>query len=141
MAKLNPPVPVASSRFNDWISDLYRFLKPVADSWTPTITAGSGTFTSVAATSAQYRVTNGTCFWRVTVFITTNGTAAGSIKVTLPLEAKYAHVGNGRNTSSGKQLQTIGAAGDSFVLVVNYDNSYPGASGQNIELNGFYLIS
>lgn len=53
-------------------------------SFTPTITAGSGTFTTVSA-SSRYLVIGKMCHWIGRVTITTVGTASGAVVLTLPV--------------------------------------------------------
>jgi hypothetical protein len=60
-------------------------------SFTPTVTAGSGTFTTVSATS-RYLIVGKMCHWYGRVTITTVGTASGGIILTIPVN-RYA-VGN-----------------------------------------------
>ncbi|WP_454626969.1 pyocin knob domain-containing protein [Bradyrhizobium cenepequi] len=55
-------------------------------SYTPTVTAGSGTFTSVSATG-RYKIIGKTVFLQITVIITTVGTAAGTVNCSLPAAA------------------------------------------------------
>ena len=52
--------------------------------YTPTVTAGTGSFTSVSATS-RYVVLGKMCHWLGKVTITTVGTASGAIVLTVPV--------------------------------------------------------
>lgn len=109
------------------------------DSWTPTVSASSGTFTSVSATG-KYAVIGGLTFFRVIITITTNGTAASIARFTLPTTATEAAVFYGRETgSAGNQLQGSVAASSAVVDVVTYNNLYPGASGATLTVAGFYV--
>lgn len=108
-------------------------------SWTTTISASSGTFTTVSAT-AKYALIGGLYFIRVIITITTNGTAASIVRFTLPTTATEAAVFYGRETgSAGNQLQGSVAASSDTVDVVTYNNAYPGASGATLTISGFYL--
>lgn len=107
--------------------------------WTPTVTAGSGTFTSASATGSYTKVGNAV-HWRSTITITTNNTAATNVQITLPFTAASANVSGGRQTTSGKMLQGICNAAAASVAIVNYDNTYPGASGVTLEINGTLFV-
>jgi hypothetical protein len=72
--------------------------------WTPTVTSGSGSFTTVSATGTYVKVGKQVAI-RTTITITTVGTASGDIVFTLPFTSSTSPNGDG-----------IGAAGEfSFV--------------------------
>lgn len=107
-------------------------------SWTPTVTASSGTFTTVSATG-KYALIGGLYFIRAIITITTVGSAAGIARFTLPTTATEAAVFYGRETgSAGNQLQGSVAASSDTVDVVTYNNAFPGASGATLTVSGFY---
>jgi hypothetical protein len=109
-------------------------------SYTPSISAASGTFTSVSA-SGKYKQIGKTTFVHMAITITTNGTAAGHIIASTPSSCNLTHGGvfYGRaDVVSGKMLQGIIGAGLSAVNITNYDNTYPGASGETIVVQGTY---
>ena len=127
-----------------WLQKLVALPEPFK-TYTPVITAGSGAFTTVSATG-RYRIIGKLVFIQITVTITTNGTAATQVNVTLPFAsvnvAGVDHVMPGRAVAvSGKMLQGIVGANSSVLAVVNYDNTYPGASGEMLALSGFYEIN
>lgn len=71
--------------------------------------------------------------------ITTNGTGAGAVTATLPLAASgvITSVTGGREfDASGKAL--TGQITGSSVGIRFYDNTYLGADGVRIRLNGYY---
>jgi hypothetical protein len=104
--------------------------------YTPTITATSGTFTTVSATGRYLVIGKLTCV-RVVVSITTNGTAAGSVNASLPNTANGNAVLSGReNNITGKMLQ--GPISGSTLSILNYDNTYPGGSGYSLIVSGCY---
>lgn len=109
--------------------------------YVPTVTAGSGTFTSASATS-RYKKLGSVVIAKFTVTITTNGTAAGGVHLTLPVAAlTTAYVGTGRgNGVSGKQLQAI-TVGTSALYIFNYDGTHPGANGESLEVTIVYETS
>jgi hypothetical protein len=97
--------------------------------YTPTVTAGSGTFTTVSATGKYTKIGNA-WFTRILITITTNGTAATSVTASLPATASERCSVYGReNGSSGKALAGEVQSGNSNASIVNYDNTYPGGSG------------
>jgi hypothetical protein len=110
--------------------------------YTPTITIGSGSLTAYAA-YGRYRQLGKTVFVRITVSITTNGTAAGAVNATLPFAVKTdanAHqVMSGVETSNtGKLLRGIMLSGGSTVEIKFYDSTYPGANGNVLTVEGVY---
>ncbi len=109
----------------------------IAAAWTaytPTITAQTGTFTSVAS-SGRYLIVGKTVFIQVAVAITTNGTAAGFISASLPV----ACIGNyeivGRKFSTNEIL--LGSVG-SVIAILKYDGTYPGGDGVTVAMSGVY---
>ncbi len=117
----------------------------VAAAWTaytPTITAGTGSFTTVSATG-RYLAIGKLVLVQIVITITTNGTAATSVKATLPalgnVASGYTMYGRA-NTVSGKALQGIVNFATALATIFNYDNTYPGASGETITMNGFYEV-
>jgi hypothetical protein len=127
-----------------WFNKLVALPEPFT-TYTPVITAGSGTFTTVSATG-RYRRIGKLIFIQITITITTNGTAAGSVIATLPFTALnlsgVTHVLAGRALApSGKMLQGQINSGVNFVNIENYDNTYPGADGQTLVVSGFYEIN
>lgn len=109
--------------------------------YTPTATPTSGTFTTASAIGSYTRIGR-QMFVTVTLSITTNGTAAGAIDISLPLSvgATYSHAGCGRETAvSGKMLQGITSPGFSSFRVFNYDGTYPGGNGTNLVMQLTYF--
>lgn len=108
----------------------------VLDTWTaytPTITSGSGTFTTTSAVGAWQRV--GTAIHvRVAITITTNGTAATDVRFSLPATSAgnvtgIGGGGAGRNNTTGPMLQCFIPASSTIAVLNQYDNTYPGADG------------
>jgi hypothetical protein len=99
--------------------------------YTPTVTAQSGTITTYTATG-EYTKIGRLVNVSVKITITTNGTAAGYLIVSLPsgLAANNAitQVGAGREDGvTGDMLQVLSAA--SNMIIVTYDAVYPGGNG------------
>lgn len=111
------------------------------NTYTPTITAATGTFTTVAATGVYWVIQN-QCFYEVIVTITTVGTAAGACIFTLPFVNVARDVmGYGRETVlNGKQLTVTIPASSTTGEIRNYDNSTPNASTARLVVAGNYQI-
>lgn len=109
--------------------------------WTtyvPTITAASGTLTTASATG-RYRQIGKTVFVEMILTITTNGTGSGTVRATLPVNPQADAILAGRgNLVSGKALQGAISTSNNLVNITNYDNTYPGASGESLILSGVY---
>lgn len=114
---------------------------PQADwtAFTPVVTSGTGTITTLGAVDCAYRVDGKTVHYRGSITITTNGTAATSIFITLPLSGKagkkFMFVGR-EDGVSGSILQ--GALQNAGMTITTYNNGYPGANGAIILFNGTY---
>jgi len=108
-------------------------------SWTPTIGSGTGTITTKSGTG-KYIQTGKIVNWQLAITITTNGTGAGYVTFTLPVNSldTEAYVGSGRATaSSGRQLQCRTDSANT-VRVYDYSNAYPATSGEKLILSGTY---
>jgi hypothetical protein len=115
-------------------------------SYTPTITVGAGTITTLGTVAGRYKTIGKTLFWSASVAITTNGTAATSLSISLPAGMTVNASGDcivaGREQLvSGSMLQGRAAAGTTSVLVLTYNNAYPGASGCRIIVSGVIEIA
>jgi hypothetical protein len=118
--------------------------KIAAEVWTtytPTITAGSGAFTTVSATG-RFLTLGKTRLLRIVISITTNGTAATSILATLPAgnPLDFNWILSGREqTSTGHSL--IGSiVSNTQMQITKYDATYPGADGRTLVVNGAYEL-
>lgn len=113
----------------------------LSDPWktyTPTVTAASGAFTSAAA-NGSWVLFGHQVSLTVNVNIITNGTANAAINATLPFTATSNAVLSGRAVNnSGKMLQGLISAGSNVVEIFNYDNTYPGSNGEAIVVSGIY---
>lgn len=108
--------------------------------YTPTVTAGSGTFTTVSATGSYVRV-NKLVFVKFIVTITNNGTAGSSVGVSLP----FACGGNGGGgTGSGRETNVTGNmfnvlfTSATTISLLTPTNGYPGGTGYG--LSGFAIV-
>jgi hypothetical protein len=109
--------------------------------WTPTITSSTGTITAYTS-SGQYKVQDLTVYYQIEINITTNGTGAGSVNSTLPFSSPLVTgVGNGREiVINGNSILATTIALDNKIIITNYDNTYPGANGCRLIVNGSYII-
>lgn len=87
-----------------WNVQVRDNLKAIGDAratWTPTVTASSGTFTTVSG-AGRYLLVGKLFIWSASVTITTVGTAAGYLQFTLPVtaQASTGFIGSGRSTAS-----------------------------------------
>ncbi|MGL3208681.1 hypothetical protein [Bradyrhizobium sp. BR 1433] len=117
------------------------FSSPIGSAWTaytPTVTPGSGAFTSVSATG-RYLQCGKTVFFSVAVTITTNGTAAGYVSVSLPVITKSAFIFFGREDGvTGNALQAKTIAVSTALNIFSLTNTYPGGDGYVLIFSGSY---
>lgn len=115
--------------------------------WTPTITASSGTFTTVSG-AGRYYIDGKVVHYECAITITTNGTAAGIVKATLPAAAGtaqttgsgYGYIGLGQRANDNKSLNVVINSGGTDLNVILYDGAYPGADGYILVVSGVYEI-
>jgi hypothetical protein len=111
-------------------------------SFTPTVTAGSGSFTSVNATS-RYLVIGKMCHWIGRVNIVTVGTASGGIVLTLPVTRAGGLnvVGYAEETAAvGFQAFIfINAADGATILKGDYSSAI--GAGRGIDFNVTYEVA
>jgi hypothetical protein len=109
-------------------------------SYTPTISANTGTFTSVVGTG-RYRRAKRLMYLYVQVAITTNGTASVNIHATLPAAAAAAAgtrtFAGMENTTGVMQRGVINSSGTDLIMT-SYDATYYGADGRTIQMSGVY---
>jgi hypothetical protein len=146
-----------SNLWQPWFLQLWRYLFNGANgqggpgfftsslsAWTPFNSAVFSTGGLLTATTfaGRYLTIGKTCFFFVSITINNNGTGSGFIGFTLPVPARVISGGvvSGRaNAISGKTLQGFVSGGSASTMVVsNYDNSYPAATGEVLILEGVY---
>lgn len=112
--------------------------------YTPTLSAQSGTYTS-ATVSGRYIRIGKLCIVQNQVVITTNGTAAVQTIVTAPFTAASNGVlyhGCGReNAATGTMLQTRIGSGASQFFIADYTGGYYGANGRQFDLVIAYEVA
>lgn len=106
----------------------------IVDEWrafTPVITSGIGTITTLGAMSGLYKLVGDTVRVEYDVVVTTNGTGAGSLHLAWPLGAPTNNfVGSGKEVALTNKSQSVYAqAGLGFAIISNYDGTYPAADG------------
>lgn len=118
--------------------------------WTafsPTITSYTGTLTTATA-SGNYKRVGKICVARYQWLVTTNGTGATRIVLTLPFTAKTmtgndGQVGVGREDQvGGKMNVAFQDSGSNTVLYVRtYDNLYPAGTGYGGQVQFIYEVA
>lgn len=111
----------------------------VVGSTTPSVTAASGAFTTVSC-SLRYALIPGIAgLWHAIVTITTNGTAAGDVRVPLPFTpvAQAAFAGYNNSTGAGLLGRTAGAT----AFFNRYDAAYPGGDGVVLMAGGVAVLA
>lgn len=104
---------------------------PASFAYTPTLTSGTGTLTSASATG-KFTITGAVMdVWNV-ITITTNGTGATDLRLTLPRNFADANFsGYGARTDAAMGLTINGALGaGSIDIRTTAANAYPGADGK-----------
>lgn len=109
--------------------------------WTPTISCGAGTITTLGTVTARRTQIGKIVFFYLSVTITTNGTCASNVNATLPVAAITSVDQNGvgrENGVTGKMLYARIVSGTSNMAMTFYDNTFPGANGAVLQVSGFY---
>lgn len=110
-------------------------VSPQWTNYTPGVSATSGSFGSVTA-SGRYCQIGKLVVLEFVVLITTNGTAAGGVNVSFPIQASassaYAMGVVRENAAIGAMGQMFAAAGSTYGTIFKYDNSYIGGSGYQL---------
>lgn len=112
--------------------------------YTPTVTAGTGTYTSISATG-KYMVAFGICHVQIVVTVTTKGTGTLPI-VTLPFNALTGSAGMplpARQAGAGTNYYGFGRITNTLaaVQITAYDNTDISATGDTLYLNGSYPVA
>lgn len=110
--------------------------------WTPTVSAASGSIGSLTSTDCRYRVWGRILWYNVNVKINSNGSAAGDIRISTPsgYDAITKTICSGRESDvTGHFLQCLATPG--LLILWRADNSYPGGSSYRMLASGFYRIA
>lgn len=143
-----PGVPAPGTRYfatdtwRDWVFDGtgWTIMLEPSQTFNTVIAATTGAITTVGAKAFTYRRAAGSLFWDCDVTITTNGTGAGTLTMTLPfaIAGTKQFIGNGREDTAGLASQ-VSAVGTT-ATVLTYANAYPVASGSRLLLSGRYRM-
>jgi len=107
--------------------------------YTPTITTGSGTITTLGTITGRYKQLGKVVVLQLVIPITTNGTGAGDVRATAPVAIQQRNYGTGKDIGvSSKQLNVIANPATALIQITNYDNTYPGANGAQLEVTVIY---
>lgn len=103
--------------------------------YTPTVTAGSGSFTTVSATG-RYKQIGKTVFASISVSITDLGTAGFSVNATLPVTAiSRGFVAGGRENAVAAVILTGYIDGtQTKVAIQKYDGTFVGGNGYVLQV-------
>jgi hypothetical protein len=118
------------------------------DNWTaftPTITAATGSLTTASGTAAHMTIGK-LCTVRFSISITTNGTGATAVVMSLPFNqaAGYGNnqaIGVAREGAITGNLCQVAAGSTGSAVILDYKNSYPGANGVVIAGTYAYEVS
>ena len=108
-------------------------ISPAWTTSTPTITAGSGTITTVSCTLRKLTIGK-TVYFQAAITVTTNGTGAGHLKLPLGFTPSATQCANGFNAATAVTLgcQTSGTD----LLIFDRNGAYPAASAQSLYVGG-----
>ena len=110
--------------------------------FTPTVTAGSGTFTTVSATS-RYMLVGKMCHWYGRVTITTVGTASGGVVLTLPVN----RAASGNVVGYAEETAAVGFSAFIFIndpagaTILKGDYTSVIGAGRGIDFNVTYEVA
>ncbi|TPM19766.1 hypothetical protein [Mesorhizobium sp. B2-3-6] len=125
-------------------SDLGTGNAIVVDDWrayTPTITATTGTITTVSSVVGRFRRNLKSIDWYAEFVVTTNGTGAGMLRVTTPEAATASAGAEGTQSNSGFNLNGSIASGNAYADFRKYDGTYPGVSATVVRVWGNYPVA
>lgn len=108
--------------------------------YTPTVTANTGTFTTVSATG-RFKTVGKTVHVAISITDTTNGTASVFVIATLPVAplSINSFVLSGFNGGTGLSIVgNVVTTSGGTVNIFKYDGTFPIATGQTMWLSGIY---
>lgn len=111
---------------------------------TPTVTASSGTFTAVSGKNRYFTLHGKTRVLQGLVYITTKGTAADTLYVTIPSGAAAAFMGGHWPVSGSCSVGALSAflnVTESRIEILKYDNSTVIADGSSISYIAIYELA
>ncbi len=107
-------------------------------SYSPSVSASSGTITTVGTTSGSYQIVGKSFDVVVSTVITTNGTGAGSLLIGLPPGVSAAANCNltARRNDNGVLVQAVVFSAGTQIFVQTTAGAYPAADGAAFFVNG-----
>jgi hypothetical protein len=108
-------------------------------SYTPVMTSSVGAITTIGTCTGSFKLIGRTVFFEFNCPITTNGTGAGFISVTLPktMGSNSGRFAGRESGVTGNMLLGYGGGGTACRVTL-YDSTYPGADGAVISVSGTY---
>lgn len=114
-----------------------RRLAEAGTGWVPTVTAETGTITTLGSVTGQTYELEKMVYMVLYITITTNGTGAGAIVSTLPYTSSAAAaIINGWDVGTKKAV--YGIVDGTTVKIRFADGTYPGANGSVLQIAGWY---
>jgi hypothetical protein len=117
-----------------------KLTTPTWTSWTPTVSASSGTITTYTILFAKYIQIGKLVHCMFDIQIDNNGTGAGNLLVTAPVTIAAAQRGFGsglERTATGNQVQ-VQNQNTTQIRINTYNNGYP--AGNNYRINAGYTF-
>jgi len=109
--------------------------------YTPTLTAGLGSLTSLGTTTGRYAQIGKTVFCAIDVSIATNGTGSSFLNVGLPVVPFDTAAFSGREVNvTFKTLSVLSRGAIPTAVIRYYDATYPGVDGGRYILGGSYEV-
>lgn len=101
--------------------------------FTSTITALTGSLTTIGANDFTYRKYGDICTIEFSIAITDIGTGAGQLRCTIPFAATHDACGTYLNMNTGVMGSVQLTAGNSVIGLTNYTAQFPIANGQRVQ--------
>jgi hypothetical protein len=144
-AENGTPVPVVETGASVfWKKDTTALPDTPWQTYTPTLSASSGSLTTATA-AGQYQRRGNIVHLKVNISITTNGTAAGELRFTVPIPSTgtYGNMlyGAERAITGNAVYGFLDGGGATVANVKTYAAAYPGGDGYVINVSGFYEVT
>jgi hypothetical protein len=108
--------------------------------YTPTATPATGAFTTVSATGS-FKLVGKTCHVAAQVSITTNGTGAGRVRITLPFtQTGFITMGTYRENNITGESGQVFVSGNLAQMATD-SNGYPGGNGYGLLASFIYEVA
>jgi len=139
------PVPVVETGASVfWKKDITALPDTPWQTYTPTLSASSGSITTATA-AGQYQRRGNIVHIKVNINIATNGTAAGELRFTVPIPSSSTYgnmlCGAERAMTGNAVYGFLDGAGATVAYVKTYSGLYPGGDGYVINVSGFYEVA